>query len=84
MEDYNLPDNRKIKGDLEDALAINSIILFTTKIIYNVMKKNIFLNVKMRSRTFIFKKNIDTASKKKRKLFEKEYIFLCNVYEKKT
>ena len=30
----------------------------------------------MRSRTFIFKKNIDTASKEK-KLFEKEYILLC-------
>ena len=39
MVDYNLSDMRKIVGDLENALAINCIILQTKKVIYNSMKK---------------------------------------------
>ena len=39
MIDYNLSDMRKILGDMENALAINCIILVTKKVIYNSMKK---------------------------------------------
>ena len=39
MTDYNLSDVRKITGDMENALAINCIILLTKKVKYNAMKK---------------------------------------------
>ena len=39
MTDYNLSDVRKITGDMENALAINCLILLTKKVIYNAMKK---------------------------------------------
>ena len=40
MVDYNMSNTQTITGDLENALAINSIILHTKKVIYNAMKKN--------------------------------------------
>ena len=40
MVDYNLSDTRKIVGDLENALTINSIILLTKNVIYKSMKKD--------------------------------------------
>ena len=39
MTDYNLSNMKTIVGDLENALAINTIILITKKVIYTGMKK---------------------------------------------
>ena len=39
MPDYILTASRIIIGDLENALAINTIILHTKKVIYNAKKK---------------------------------------------
>ena len=39
MEDYNSSNTRILVGDLENASAINTIILLTMKRIYNAMKK---------------------------------------------
>ena len=38
--DYQITEERIIVGDLENASAINSIILVAKKVIYNCMKKN--------------------------------------------
>ena len=40
MQDYNLTASRIIIGDLENSIAINSIILHTKKVIYNARRKN--------------------------------------------
>ena len=39
MVNYNLSNTKTLIGDLENALAVKSIILLTKKIIYNAMKK---------------------------------------------
>ena len=47
MQDYNLTASRIIIGDLENAIAINSIILHTKKVIYNAKEKEqSIINVK--------------------------------------
>ena len=66
MVDYNLSDMRKIVGYLENALAINCIILLTKKVIYNSMKKEKsphFINVKYEVKNFFIKRNIDNILK---------------------
>ena len=40
MQDYHLSNMKIIVGDHENALAINSIILITKKVIYTAMKKD--------------------------------------------
>ena len=62
MIDDNMSYTRIITGDLENALAINSIILYTKKVIYNAMKKEQkphIINVKYEVKNFIIKRNID-------------------------
>ena len=57
MIDYNLSDMRKIIGDMENALAINCIILLTKKVIYNAMKKERpphFINVKFEAKNVFY------------------------------
>ena len=74
MTDYNLSDVRKITGDMENALAINCIILLTKKVIYNAMKKERpphFIAVKNEVKNFFIRKNTDYTLKGKR-------IFLTN------
>ena len=39
MHDYNLTEKKIIVRDMENALAINSILLYTKKVIYTCMKK---------------------------------------------
>ena len=56
MSDYNLTDRKIIVGDLENALAINSIILSTKKVIYNIQYvkneiKNFYFQEKYRHYT---------------------------------
>ena len=62
MIDYNLSNMKIIVGDFENALAINTFILITKKVIYAGMKKEqkrTYVMSKMMSRTFIIRKNID-------------------------
>ena len=57
MLGYNLSDTKKIIGDLENAIAINSITLLTKKVIYNSMKNEKsphILNVKHEIKNFYF------------------------------
>ena len=57
MEHYILSNNRIIEGDLENTLAVNSIILLTKKVIYNAMKKERkphTLNVKHEVKSFYY------------------------------
>ena len=61
MEDYNLPNAKVIMGDLENAIALNTIIRFTKKRIYNAIKKEQkphILGVKTMLKTFISMRNI--------------------------
>ena len=39
MENYNLSKSKIVLGDLDNATAMNTIILITKKVIYNSMKK---------------------------------------------
>ena len=39
MNDYNLTERKIVVGDLESALAINSVILYTKKVIYSCTKE---------------------------------------------
>ena len=66
MQDYNLTASRIIIGDLENAIAINSIILHTKKVIYNAKKKEqkpCIINVKHEVKNFITKKSIVNISR---------------------
>ena len=86
MADYNLTTTRIIIGDLENALAINSIILHTKKIICNAKKKeqkpNI-INVKYEVNNIFIKRSTGITSKIKKIQFEKQYNLLSNLYDKK-
>ena len=62
MIDYNLSNMKIIVGDLENALAINTFISITKKVIYAGMKKEqkrAYVMSKRMSRTFIIRKNKD-------------------------
>ena len=85
MENYHLFNGRIIVGDLENALAINSIILKTKKVIYNAMKKeqehsipnlndiqNLYSQEKYRHHIRMRGKPI-----------EKQYLLLSNIYAMK-
>ena len=86
MVDYNLTSTRIIIGDLDNALAINSIILHTKKVIYNAKKKeqktNI-LNVKNEVKNFYYQEKYRHYIKGKKIQFEKQYNLLSNLYDKK-
>ena len=60
MVNYHLSNRRIVLGDLENALAINTIILLTKNDIYNSMKKEqrpTLLSIKHDTKNFISKKN---------------------------
>ena len=86
MENYNMSPDRIILGDMENATSINTIIFFTKKIIYNAMKKeqepNI-INVKIDVKNFYFQEKYRHYIKGKGRLFDKKYLLLSNIYEKK-
>ena len=80
MTDYNLSDVRKITGDMENALAINCIILLTKKVIYNAMKRERpphFMAVK----EFFYQEKYRLYIKGKKTLFDKQYNLLCLYYD---
>ena len=84
MLDYHLSDTRIIEGNLENALAINRIILLTKKVIYNVMKKERkphFLNVKYEVKSFYYQEKYRRYIKGSRAKIEKQYSWLVNFYD---
>ena len=84
MIDYNLSDIRKITGDMENALAINCIILLTKKVIYNAMKKERpphFIAVKYEVKNFFYQEKYRLYIKGKKSPFDKQYNLLCLYYE---
>ena len=85
MKDYHLSDMRIIVGDLENALAINSIILHTKKVIYNAMKKEQtphIINVKYEVKNFYYQEKYRHYIKGIKLQFEKQHNLLCNLYDK--
>ena len=87
MVDLNLSDMRKIVGDLKNALAINSIILLTKKVIYNSMKKGKtphIINVKYEVKNLYFQEKYRYYIKGKKHQFQKQYNLLCNHYDTKV
>ena len=85
---YNLSYMKKIVGDLENALAINSVILlYTKKTIYNAIEKEQKphgRDVKNETKNLYYQEKYRYNIKGKKKLFEKESNIVCNVYEKKS
>ena len=83
MTDYNLSDMRKILEDLENALAINCIILLTKRVIYNSMKKERpphFINFKYEV-NFFYQEKYRQYIKGKNNEFDKQYNLLCTYYD---
>ena len=85
MVHYILSNNRIIEGDLENTIAVNSIILLTKKVIYNAMKKERkphILNVKHEVKSFYYQEKYKQYIKGHRIRFEKQYNILSNIYDK--
>ena len=86
MPDYNLTTSRIIIGDLENAIAINSIILHTKKVIYNAKKKeqkpNV-INVKYEIKNSCYQEKYQQYIKGKKIQFEKQYNLLSMFYDNK-
>ena len=79
MPNYILTVSRIVIGDLENALAINTIILHTKKVIYNAKKKEQIphiLNVKHEVKNFYYQENYRQYIKGRNKLFDKQYNLL--------
>ena len=74
---------RKILGDMENALAINCIILLTKKVIYNSMKKERphFINVKYEDENFFYQEKYRQYIKGKKNQLDKQYNLLCTFYD---
>ena len=85
MVDYDLSNMRIIVGDLENALAINTIILITKGVIYTAIKKKQKLHMfKVRNdiKNFYFQEKYRHYTKGKKKVFDKQYMFLSNIHDK--
>ena len=85
MVGYYLTDTQIIVGDLENDLAISSIILHTKKIIYNAKKKEKkthIINVKYEVKTFYYQEKYRQYIKDKKTQFEKQYNLLSRLYDK--
>ena len=87
MDNYNLSPSKIILGDLDNALAINTIILLTKKVLYNSMKKEQnphLLNVKNEVKKFYFEEKYRCYLRGKGTLFEKQFTLLSNIYSQGT
>ena len=76
MDNYNLSPSKIILGDLENATAINTIILMTKKVLYTCMKKEQkphLLNVKNEVKNFYFEEKYCCYLKGKGTFFEKQF-----------
>ena len=77
MENYHLSNEKIIVGDLENALAIKSIILITKKVIYNAIKKEQqlgILNVKNDIKNSYFQEKYRHYIRGRGKQFDKKYL----------
>ena len=87
MENYNSSQSKIVLGDMDNAMAINTIILLTKKVIYNSMKKEqkpLLLNVKNEVKKNYYEEKYRSHLKGKGTLFEKQYTLLSNIYSKST
>ena len=85
MENYHLSNGRIIVGNSENALAINSIILKTKKVIYNAMTKEQEPNILPLNdiQNLYFQEKYRHHIKMRGKQIEKQYVLLSNIYAKK-
>ena len=84
MPEYHITEEKIIVGDLENASAINSIILIAKKVIYNCMKKEqkpCILYVKNDTKKFYFQEKYRFYIKGRKNLFDKQYQLLSNIYD---
>ena len=84
MPEYKITEEKIIVGDLENASAINGIILIAKKNIYNCMKteqKPCILYVKNDTKKFYFQEKCRLYVKGQKKLFDKQYQLLTNVFD---
>ena len=83
MPNYVMTASRMIIGDLENALAINTIILHTKKVIYNAKKKEQIphiLNVKHEVKKFYYQEKYRQYIKGSNRIFDKQYNLLTICY----
>ena len=83
MPNYVMTASRMIIGDLENALAINTIILHTKKVIYNAKKKEQIphiLNVKHEVKKFYYQEKYRQYIKGRNRIFDKQYNLLTICY----
>ena len=83
MEQYNLTQEKRILGDMENSTCINTIILITKKVIYNSMKKEqkpCIFQIKNDVKNFYFLEKYRHYIKGKKRLFDKQYALLTNIY----
>ena len=83
MPNYVMTASRMIIGDLENALAINTIILHTKKVIYNAKKKEQIphiLNVKHEVQNFYYQEKYRQYIKGRNNIFDKQYNLLTVFY----
>ena len=83
MEEYNLTQEKRILGDMENSTCINTIILITKKVIYNSMKKEqkpCIFQIKNDVKNFYFLEKYRHYTKGKKRLFDKQYALLSNIY----
>ena len=85
MENYHLSNGRIIVGDLENALAINSIILKIKKVIYNSMEKEQEHSIPNLNdiQNLYFQERYRHHIKMRGKPIEKQYLLLSYIYAKK-
>ena len=84
MTDYNLSNMKIIVGDLENALAVNTIILLTKKVIYSGMKKEQkqhICNIKNEVKKFYYQEKYSQYIKDRGKIVDQQYTLLKQLYE---
>ena len=59
--DYNISDKKKILGELEKALCLNSIILITRKYYLTPLNKRKKHTVMIKSEVFLFSRKVQTV-----------------------
>ena len=84
MTDYNLSNMKIIVGDLENDLAVNTIILLTKKVIYSGMKKEQkqhICNIKNEVKKFYYQEKYSQYIKDRGRFVDQQYTLLKQLYE---
>ena len=84
MPEYHITKEKIIVGDLDNASAIDSIILIAKKVIYNCMKKEqkpCILYVRNNTKKCYFQEKHRLYVKGQKNLFDKQFQLLANVFD---